>query len=288
MNPKYCLCGCKNLTKWNGNNYSNYLIGHSFKNKILSEKHKFKISESHKGLFRFLETRLKISKALRSINKGKKFSIEHNYKISKALKGKKLSDERKHKISESLKGKLLSEETKKKLSEIHKGRILSEELKKKLSNSHIKLHKEYPNLKKDASERMKKLWKNKEFVEKRLESFNRSPNNFAIEFNNFLQLKIEFNNFLQLNFPNEWKYTGDFSFWIGRKNPDFVNINGKKVCIEIYNEYFKVKNYSSTNEYIKNRSNHFLKYGWKTIFVNQKEFIYDKKLVLEKISKRIN
>ena len=39
-------------------------------------------------------------------------------------------------------------------------------------------------------------------------------------------------------YPGEYKYTGDFSFMINGKNPDFVNCNGQKKCIELFGDYF--------------------------------------------------
>lgn len=38
--------------------------------------------------------------------------------------------------------------------------------------------------------------------------------------------------------PIEYKYTGDGSFWIEDVNPDFVNINGQKKCIEHFGCWF--------------------------------------------------
>jgi len=73
-----------------------------------------------------------------------------------------------------------------------------------------------------------------------------------------------------------YKYTGDGSFWIGRKNPDFININGEKICIEVYANWCHPKNYEEI------RAKHFAKYGWKTIFINQDE-IKNENLVVEKI-----
>lgn len=32
-------------------------------------------------------------------------------------------------------------------------------------------------------------------------------------------------------FPNEYKYVGDYQFWIDGKNPDFMNVNGQKKLI---------------------------------------------------------
>lgn len=35
-----------------------------------------------------------------------------------------------------------------------------------------------------------------------------------------------------------FKYTGDGGFFIGHKNPDFVNVNGKNQVIELYGDYW--------------------------------------------------
>jgi len=43
---------------------------------------------------------------------------------------------------------------------------------------------------------------------------------------------------LDTYFPGDWKYTGDRSFLVGRKNPDFTNINGKKAVIEYLGSYY--------------------------------------------------
>ena len=61
-----------------------------------------------------------------------------------------------------------------------------------------------------------------------------------------------------------YKYTGNGSFLVGYKNPDFVNINGEKKLIEVGNTYHHDKNYA------RNRSNFFKQYGWKTVvFITQ-------------------
>lgn len=35
-----------------------------------------------------------------------------------------------------------------------------------------------------------------------------------------------------------YRYTGDGSFWIDNVNPDFVNTNGCKICIEVWGDYW--------------------------------------------------
>ena len=63
-----------------------------------------------------------------------------------------------------------------------------------------------------------------------------------------------------------YKYTGDGSFWIKNINPDFVDVNGKKIAIEIagdwwHNSLTHLKlPYKNTMEY---RKKTLKKYGWK-------------------------
>ena len=42
---------------------------------------------------------------------------------------------------------------------------------------------------------------------------------------------------LQESYPGEWKYVGNNEVRIGNKNPDFININGKKAVIELFGSY---------------------------------------------------
>lgn len=39
---------------------------------------------------------------------------------------------------------------------------------------------------------------------------------------------------LDKHFPGEWKYVGDFQTWIDGRNPDFINVNGRKAVVEVY------------------------------------------------------
>lgn len=73
-----------------------------------------------------------------------------------------------------------------------------------------------------------------------------------------------------------YKYTGDGAFWINKGNPDFVNCNGEKIAIEVYNDFHHPDNY----EEIRNKQ--FSEYGWKTIFIDERE-IQNENIILEKI-----
>lgn len=62
-------------------------------------------------------------------------------------------------------------------------------------------------------------------------------------------------------FPNQYRYVGDGGFWIGGKNPDFVNVNGQKKIIELFGEHWHKP------EEEKARSEEFKQYGFSTLVV---------------------
>ena len=126
------------------------------KGKKLSDEHKKKLSEAHKGKSVWNkgkpcseETKKKISEA----NTGRHHTDEVKRKMSEQRKGKHHSEEWTRKISESNKGRRCSEETKKRISETLKGRRLSEETIKKMRESNKGKNKGRP------SPRKGKHWK---------------------------------------------------------------------------------------------------------------------------------
>jgi len=64
-----------------------------------------------------------------------------------------------------------------------------------------------------------------------------------------------------------FKYVGDGSFWINGFNPDFIENNGEKICIEIFGRYWHDPNNKNipTSSYYKNRQKIFDKAGWKCL-----------------------
>lgn len=69
-----------------------------------------------------------------------------------------------------------------------------------------------------------------------------------------------------------YKFVGNGKFFIERKNPDFININGEKKAVEIYARKHKEKMRNMTiEEWKKERQNIFAKYGWKIIFLDEIE-----------------
>lgn len=67
-----------------------------------------------------------------------------------------------------------------------------------------------------------------------------------------------------------YKYVGNGKFFIERKNPDFININGEKKAIEVYARRHKEKLRNiSIEEWKKKRQEIFAKYGWEIIFFDE-------------------
>lgn len=67
-----------------------------------------------------------------------------------------------------------------------------------------------------------------------------------------------------------YKYVGNGKFFIERKNPDFININGEKKAVEVYARKHKEKLRNlSIEEWKKERQAIFRKYGWEIIFFDE-------------------
>ncbi len=70
---------------------------------------------------------------------------------------------------------------------------------------------------------------------------------------------------LDSKFPGDWKYVGDGSFIIAGKNPDFININGKKLIVELFGDYWH------QGEDPADRIAVFTPYGFRTLVVWEHE-----------------
>ena len=154
-------------------------------------------------------------------------------------------------LSCALTGRHLSKETRDRIGEAQRGekhhnfgKHRSAETKRKIG---------------DAS---KKCWQDEEYIKKVLTARNVKPNKQE----QLLAL------ILSHLMPNEFGYNGDFRLGIsiGRKIPDFVDVNGHKRIIELFGEPFHsplwtMKRYIPArrryNETIKN----YKKYGYKCI-----------------------
>lgn len=83
-------------------------------------------------------------------------------------------------------------------------------------------------------------------------------------------------------------YTGDGRILIGYKNPDFVD-EKDRIIIEVFLDYFKIRDYDSVENYMKIRGEYFARYGYKTIFINEQEITAKnwEEICLNKINKSL-
>lgn len=67
-------------------------------------------------------------------------------------------------------------------------------------------------------------------------------------------------------------FTGNFSFWIDGKNPDFLDEKNKKV-IEFFGDYWHSKDITGLEkiEEEENRKKHFLKNGYQCLIIWESE-----------------
>jgi hypothetical protein len=123
-----------------------------------------------------------------------------------------------------------------------------------------------PGYREKHEKMMLQKWQNTEYIEKQIKSREIKPN----------KLELKFEQFLNNLYPGEWKYVGNFEFWLGGKNPDFMNVNGNKQLIELYGDYWH------KGENPQERIDHFKKYGFDTLVIWEKE-LKDMNKVEEKI-----
>lgn len=88
--------------------------------------------------------------------------------------------------------------------------------------------------------------------------------------------ETELLNLLNTYFPNQWKYTGNWDFMIGHRNPDFVNINGHKQIIELFGAYWhSIFDIATTINFYK-------QYGFSTLIIWEDE-LENKSKVITKV-----
>jgi very-short-patch-repair endonuclease len=254
----------------------------SMTGKKLSEETKKKISLKHKGKTIPKEMRLRISKK----QKGRKLSretIEKRklfYKIhGHPSKGRKHSEKTKMLLSEAgkgrsppNKGKPVPEEVKKKISEKLKGRHLSFETRQKMK---VAKH----NISLETRLKISQALKGKPKIRRNLEKKLAKPNKFEARCMSLFEAN---------NMP--LKFVGDYraGFFIEGKIPDFVATNNKKLLIEVFCDYYKIKQYGSVENYKNKREFLFSKYGWKTLFFSDKDIKLKTKECLDIIKKELN
>lgn len=151
-------------------------------------------------------------------------------------------------------GKHHSKETKQKISLVHKGVPKSEGMRAKISAIHKGKHVS-DSAKKKISIAQKKIWENPEHAKKIIAGTGIRPN----------KSEKKLIKFLDFIYPNIFKYVGDGDTIIGHKNPDFININGKKQLIELFGAWWHEE------DEVDKRIEYFKQYGFSTLIIWEKE-----------------
>lgn len=127
-----------------------------------------------------------------------------------------------------------------------------------------------PTLRTDVRKKLKANWQDPEYREKviknTLKGLLKRPTSLE-------QRLIKF--FTEHRLP--FAYVGDGSFLIGYKNPDFININGHKICIEVSNSFF----HRDKPDWVTKRKAHFKKYGWDCIILETDRPYLSEDFILE-------
>ena len=133
--------------------------------------------------------------------------------------------------------------------------------------------------KEKMSIRYKKLWQNKEYREKTLKAMIKGlikrPTSLEQQMIDIIK---------KHNLP--YRYTGNGSFLIGFKNPDFVNVNGEKKLIEVGNIYHHKLRFGSVENYINQRKEYYKSYGWKSYFFI-KDDIDENEIIKELVNSKV-
>lgn len=235
-----------------------------------------KLKESHKGQISGFKDKCHSEKTRKLMsdnyiyhtNSGcfKKGSIPLN-------KGKKPSGKTKNKISEANKGKHNSTATEFKVGQIPWNKGFTKETDKRLKKMGIKVSKTQKGIPKpNVSKALKGRKLTKEHIRNALR--RRIPSSLEDKFQRIID---------KHKLP--YKYVGDGSFILGHFNPDFINTNNEKIAVEVYARCFKLWHKKSIDEWKRERSEMFAKYGWEIIYFDEVELT--EKNVLNKLEREM-
>lgn len=187
----------------------------------------------NKGLNKYSDKRIaKQSEKISIAKKGKPRSVEiWNKGLNKFIDERVAKNAEKISIAHT--GSKRSDEVKKNMSIAQTGRQHNSKTKKELSISSIK------------------NWQDPEYVKKQYKARAVRPN----------KPETYILNLLNRLYPNEWKYTGNFSFTINGKCPDFTNCNGQKKVIEFNGSYWHQDDIPGHRESI------FAEFGYQTLII---------------------
>lgn len=239
----------------------------------MSDVSKRKVSEANKGRQRTEEVKKKMSESRTGEKNhffGKKHTKSTKKKISNAMKGEvhnKWSKESREKIRKALMGKEFSEEHKKHMCERHTnvsgeknpfyGKHHSEGAKRMIGDKN-RIHQQREDIKQRQREKRRK----------------------QVIPNHHTQPELIFDK-ICLKYGIPFHYVGDSSLWIGKTkmlNPDFCELNGKKIVVEIFGDYWHsllLNPKLRENATMGYRKKHYKKYGYKSVFIWERDLKRD-------------
>jgi hypothetical protein len=271
MELKHCMCGCGTVLS-NINN--SYISGHNGRKYpiIITEE----IAIKNKVICR-CGCNTVIPFKLCHLKRKPKFIQGHNGKLLVHTL------ESRQKIGDAQRGKPSK----------NKGCKKTEESKRIMSRKMKYLRNTFPEKFINSSHNgFEKLWKNEEFKKKNLELLkSKDFIKKCLGRRPMSSLEIKFNDIIN-KFSLPYKFVGNGTFFIERKNPDFINVNGEKIAIEVFfrkhkcivstKEKFGISyDENKLNEWKQSREKIFNEYGWNILFFDETQV--NDKCILEKL-----
>lgn len=248
--PSACKCGCGGMTK-PGNVY---IHGHNRQGTYHTEDEKKRIRESNIITYSDPE----VLKRWQGEN-GAYFGKKHPPGVCAIMQAKAKercsNPEFIKKIAETTKAALSDPKKREKISinalamwqdPVSRGKLIASR-KERWSD---------PELRKLKSKMESDRWKNdKDFIARVREARRISPN----------KQEVFIGELLNKMYPGEWKFTGDLSFIINGKCPDFTNCNGQKKLIEFFGDYWH------KGDNAEDRAAVFAPFGYETLVIWEHE-----------------
>jgi hypothetical protein len=255
-------------------------ISKSLEGLPITDSHRENLSTSHLGIVPSEETRQRMS--FSRLSNPNKESIDNKISTSmhtvwsdldywsresKRRLGTEHTEEWNNRISISNTGKEVSEETRQKLSEANSGNVPSDETRQRISKG----LKAFYSSKEGELTLARRLQKRADSKPELAPYLSKGEKYIHI--------------WLEEVFPGQWEYTGNGSFHIGSKNPDFKHTTKMKI-IEFYGSDSEDYHGHILGEE-EERSREFAEHGYEVLFIRSWE-IDLKDRTFEKIAKLLN
>lgn len=184
--------------------------------------------------------------------KGKPCSPEHRRKLALSHIGRPLSAEHRKRLGDGLRGEKFTKEHRERIAQSLRGRKrgrISDEARARIRKQR------------------KEMWKDPDFHRKQQGNMAR-----GLRFSRPNKKETALFEIMESVQPGEWRYVGDGALIIDGKNPDFVNVNGKKLLIELFGDYWHKGQRPS------DRAKIFKPFGFRTLVIWERELVNVKRL----------